>query len=362
LERVRRSASQLASSPDLGSQALLPIYVRQYKRLYEEVSLVEAYLIPFVERYNQQDRLLTGACRLLAEQVGWPLKAPLVGSFSSDYYWTVADFNVICVPAAEDSSLLGLSDLSHEMGHILMLHYEQKLAGDFVQEVARYVQQAQTNVVNQQRSPEYLGLYDKLLASWGDEWLQEFACDMIATYLVGPAYAWQHIRLSTGSHSEIYHPALGEAGGHPADEARLRGIIAVLERMGLTGKAQEVKALWDSYLMVNAQVPTTDYDACYPQHLIDSLADRVIAGCRAIGLHSFNDHDTVPASSTGGDATSADQDGTGLGGSVAHPAELANLPRLLNEAWEVFLATPDTYHDWEHRQLASLWQRLTTGS
>ena len=246
LERVRRSALQIASSPDLTNQTLLPIHVRRYKRLYEEVSLVEAYLLPFVERYNQQDRLLTGFCRLLAGQVGWPLEPPLVGSFSADYYWTVAAFKVICVPAAEDTSLLGLSDLAHEMGHILMLHYAAQLVGDFMREVVQYIQQAQASVVNQQRSPEYLALYDQLLASWGDEWLQEFACDMIAAYLVGPAYAWQHIRLTAGNGSDVYHPTLGEIGGHPADEARLRGVIAILEKTGLTDKVQEVQDLWDS--------------------------------------------------------------------------------------------------------------------
>jgi hypothetical protein len=363
LERVLRSASRLASSPDLSNQALLPIYVRQYRRLYEEVSLVEAYLLPFVERYNQQDRLLTGVCRLLAEQVGWPLEPPLVGSFSADYYWTVAEFDVICVPAAEGTSLLGLSDLSHEMGHILMLHYAAQLVGDFMQEVAQYVQQAQTSVVNQQRSPEYVALYDQLLVSWGDEWLQEFVCDMIATYLVGPAYAWQHVRLTAGNGSEVYHPALGETGGHPADEARLRGITAILENMGLTDKVQEVRALWDSYMMVNAQSQPADYDSCYPQYLIDSLANRVHAGCRSIGLVSFTERSSgtisgVTASGGAGSASSPGSTAGGLGASVVQPVKAPDLPTLLNVAWDVFHATPSDYHTWEQAQLTALRQSI----
>jgi hypothetical protein len=45
-----------------------------------------------------------------------------------------------------------------------------------------------------QRPPGYIALYDRVLAQWIDSWLPEFVGDMVATYLVGPAFGWQHIR------------------------------------------------------------------------------------------------------------------------------------------------------------------------
>ena len=150
---------------------------------------------------------------------------------------------------------------------------------------------------------------------------------MVATFLVGPAFGWQHIRLCTGNSNGAYFPALGEFSSHPADEARLRGIMAVLGQIGSTDAATELQAAWESYLALTAEDRPAEYDVCYPQALLDSLAHQVVQGCSNLGLRGFSE---------------------------CNLADENDLPALLNKAWERFRSEPATYASWETQQLARL--------
>ncbi len=328
VERVRRDTAALLADRTFGEPTLLTSHLQLYKRWNELATLVESYPLPFIERYAQSDRWLTRLCRRLAEQVRWPTPPPLVAAFSAQYYWTVAGFGLVCVPATEGTTLLGLPDLCHELGHILLLHHKDALVGDFIQrDLADYIQEELRRVDAQQRPPEYRQLYVRLFAQWQDEWSQEFLSDMVATYLVGPAFGWQHLRLCAGRSRDAYRPALGdERSTHPADEARLRGVVAVLRRMGASEPARQVTAVWDRYLAVSGESRPTEYDVCYPQALIESLARRTVDGCRALGVRGFDQVNDPPR----------------------------DIPSLLGEAWTRFLNDPVGYGDWERVQLDDL--------
>jgi hypothetical protein len=330
VERIRRSVARLLEDPALGSPLLLPNYLQLYKRWNERVRVVESYPFLFVERYAESDRQVTRLCQRLTDQIVWPLPAPLVATFSHQYYWTVAEFNLICVPAIEGAMLLSLPDLCHELGHILLLGYRARFVDDFLQALERYIQQERRRVDTEQRPLQYQLLYDLLLMQWKDAWVLEFVSDMIATYIVGPAFGWQQLRLCAGNSQAAYHPGLDDMAEHPADEARLRGITAVLEQMGAVEAVDRIRSLWDDYLAVCGETLPPDYEICYPQTLIESLAQRTIEVCRSLGLRGFD-----------------------------HPGEPGgNIPFLLNEAWERFISDPQTFAHWERSQLEILWREL----
>jgi len=318
------------ADPSLGTADLLSIHLLTYKRWHEQATFVEFFPLPFLERYAAPDRRLTRLCRRLTQQVNWPLPSPLVGAFSNNYYWTLADFSLICAPAAEGVTLLGLPDLCHELGHILLVRYEGAIIGDIVQELTAYVAQEQRQAESDQRPGDHREVYEGLLALWRDAWVREFASDMIATYLVGPAFGWQHVRLCASLSHAAYHPALGEAAEHPADAARLRGVVAVLDHLGRVADGERVRVLWDQYMAATGEDRPLEYAVCYPHALIDSLAARVIAGCQTLGIRSFQD-----SSDAAGDLVS-----------------------LLAGAWEQFLTTPQTYTTWEDLRLTALWSDL----
>lgn len=330
VEGIRREVRLLLADPDLGTPDLQPNYHQLYRRWREGVALVESYPLLFVERYSASDRQMTRLCRRIAEQVRWPLAPPLVATFSTQYYWTVTAFNVVCAPATEGTTLLSLPDLLHELGHILLLHHEAALVGDFVQEIATYIAREQRRIDTQQRPPHYRSLYDDLFAHWRSPWLREFVADMVATYLCGSAFGWQHVRLCASVSRAAYAPTLGEASDHPADEARLRGIVAVLQRVGDDAAQARVRDVWERYRTMSGETQPSDYEVCYPQELINSLAERVVDGCRSLGLRGVNDTPATP------DALLA----------------------LINEAWERFQADPEHYGDWEYARLRALWEDL----
>jgi hypothetical protein len=330
VERIRREVVQLLHDPSLGLSILMPNHLQVYKRWSERVSVIESYPFLFVERYAPSDRHLTRLCQRLTSQIGWPLPPPLVAAFSNQYYWTMTEFNIICVPAAEGTSLLGLPDLCHELGHILHLARWEALVGNFLRELASYIFQEQRRVATEQRPTEYRSLYTVLFAQWEGSWLLEFVADMVATYLVGPAFGWQHVRLCASTSSAAYHPTLGERADHPADEARLRGMVAVLTHMGATDAGARITSLWNSYLDASREGRPQDYEVCYPQVLLESLAKNVIAGCRSLGVRSFDQPGDAPN----------------------------DLPSLFGEAWERFLADSQAYADWERSQIETLWQEL----
>jgi hypothetical protein len=329
VEQLRRGINQLASDPTLGDRALLATHLRLYTRYSQDLERIESYLLPFLERFNDDDRRLTALCQRLASQVRWPLTPPLVASFSSQYYWTVAPFGIICTPAAEGTSLLGLPDLCHELGHNLMAKHRIGLIGNFLVRLATYVSDRRAEAQANQRPPEHLAQLNMLFAQWGGAWLGEFVADLIATFLCGPAFGWQHIRLCAGTSAPAFAPALGDVGDHPADEARLRGVVVMLRRLGLAGDADRLQSLWNHYVAVTGETPPPEYDLCFPDELIDGLAERVDDGCRALGVRPY-DRNAGPD----------------------------DLPRLLSEAWTRFRADPDAYGVWQTRQLKQLWQSL----
>jgi hypothetical protein len=196
IEIIRREVVDLLKDPDLGNPKLLTNHLQKYRRLVEKKKLVESFLIPFVERFNNKDQQLSQFCNEITRSINWPLPSPLVSAFSTQYYWTFPSYNVICVPTTGDYSLLGLPDLCHELGHILMLHFQADLVEGFYEELDIYIKQEKRHVLTKQRPPEYNDLLNRLLIMW-EKWIDEFVSDMIAVYIVGPAYGWQHIRLRT---------------------------------------------------------------------------------------------------------------------------------------------------------------------
>ena len=336
IEAVRREIEVLLTSPDLNVPALQSNHLSSYKRWYEKVQLRESYSLNFVQRFIQADRNLTKLCQRLIQQVKWPLETPLIASFSHEYYWTVVQFHLICVPAAEDTTLLGWPDLCHELGHSLFANFWQQLIGNFVPELSQYIQAEQNRSLAHGTPGHYAGLILHLQDSWLSGWITEFVCDMVATYLVGSAYGLQHVRLFSREGTSGYHPSLGEEAAHPADEARLQGVLAVLREMKHDSAAVEVEALWNQYMALTNEIRPPNYAVCYPQYLLASLAANVVEGCRNLNIRAFD-----AITNTDGDISA-----------------------LIQEAWTRFqdnpLHDPLQFADWEQQQLQQLWIDLNT--
>jgi hypothetical protein len=334
-DQIRQEIETLLSDPDLGNARLLSNQFFAFSRLTERLSQIEWVPLPAITRYNDADRYLCSLCALLVRQVRYPLKVPLVSGFSNNYYGVSPSYHLISIPAAEQFFLLGLPDLCHELGHILFSHYTGTFLGNFLSDLSSYIRSEKQRRINEGAPPHYQILYDMLESEWKDRWTTEFVCDMIATFVTGPAFGRTHLRLCCGLDSGIFQPGFGEPSTHPSGESRMRAILTMLKSLGLDRDSEVIQDQWLRYLLAIGGQKPMEYDHCYPDALIDSLTKEVHKGCVKIGLVSYEDQHA-----SGSDV---------------------NLSALLNEAWTMLSADPQGYAAWESEQVKHLRDNANKG-
>jgi len=334
--QIRQEIEALLSDPDLGNAKLLSNQFFAFSRLTEKLSEIEWYPLPAITRYNDTDHFLGYVCALLVSQVKYPLQIPLVSGFSSDYYGAIPPYHLIKVPAVEHLFLLGLPDLCHELGHILFSNYTGTFLGNFFSDLSSYIQSEKQRRIREGAPPNYQVLYDRLETEWKDRWTTEFTSDMIATFMVGPAFGRTHIRLCCSLDPDVFRPGFGESSTHPSGESRIRAIIAMLKRIGLDEDSKVIQDQWLKYLSAIGSKKPMEYDLCYPDALIDSLAREVHNGCVKIGLVSYKDQ--------------------------RNSNDDINLLVLFNEAWTTLLTNTLHYAKWESEQIKRLRENINRGT
>jgi hypothetical protein len=335
LERIQSSLTDMAADADLLNSQLLRYNFKKYLKLSREVQLLEAYPLPVILRYTESDYHFFKLGRWMCKQIAYPLPPPIISANSSDYYWAYPKYRLIAVPIGEEFSLLSLGDFYHELAHFLYAQYGPYLTGGFMNDLDSYGARETQRVRDEHRETPDVELFEKVEFEWKEKWIIEFVCDMIATYLVGPAYGWANLKLSAGSLTrfEVFGPAIEEFPlvEHPSDEARMRGIYATLRQLKLEQEIDNLDKKWQHYALLSGSARPADYIFFYPDELLARLAQYVCEGCKNIGLISCTEQ-----------LLSTDM----------------NLAVILNTAWNKFLNEPDQYPDWERTQLSEIHVKL----
>jgi hypothetical protein len=158
---------------------------------------------------------------------------------------------------------------------------------------------------------------------WLRAWLLEFACDIFATYCVGPAYGWCNVRLCAKQSPDI----VADSRSHPADEARTRTIDKTLLAAGYSSEAAEIRSAWDELVTLTGKLPPQQFELAYLPSLLDAVVKHIMTNLAHLGIRPH--------------VQSKDSD-------VSH------MTSLLNEAWRRFRAGPTDYPSWEATQAARL--------
>lgn len=248
-------------------------------------------------------------------------------SDSDEYFWAYPKYNMIALPQGEEKHLLNLSDLFHEIGHLIFLQYKDYLVGECIPLMKDHYE------VERQRLTDdgQIDFVQKLVEAetwWEDSWSEEFACDLIATYLVGPAFAWTNIKMSTVSCS--YNGIYSQVKffrEHPPDEARMRAVFRMLEITGFTKELTEIKAAWEKFLGEIQNGKPDYYDFVFTDNLINDICDNVFKGCSDIGLKPYSQQLK----------------------DNRRPISL-----IINETWHVLRNDPDNFNDWQDTQIKAL--------
>lgn len=323
LERLADEIQQIIADPDLGVKSLLKNQINTYRRYAERVNLVEAYPLTLLDQFNNKDYYFYCFAKLFCKQVKYPYESPLVSAHSSEYFYAFPTANIINLPLCEDQFLLAIPDFVHELGHLVYDYHENEIRKPFAKTLHQYVQEQKERQANKGSSKAYRDYFNLLEQTWLQEYIVEFFCDIFATYLVGSAYGWSHLRLVLESETEIYNPSFGEEGTHPADEARMRAILVTLEELGGSELAQSISQQWEQFKAIVVGLPDGEYEYCYPDKLLRQLAQLVIATCKSINLIPY----------------------------YQQPSSNDNLPSLMQQAWEQFHDNPQRYTNWEAQKV-----------
>lgn len=156
---------------------------------------------------------------------------------------------------------------------------------------------------------------------WALHWAREFACDGIAVFLLGPAYAWQWVRLMAHASEPPFQPGLGQSATHPAPAARFALMLAILQQGGESTTA--LAAAW-AKAVIGPRRADPAYNLAHPDAELLAAGHGLAEHCKRLLL--------TPYTSTAAGSVSA----------------------TLNAAWTEFLQRPAGFADWEATTLAKL--------
>jgi hypothetical protein len=318
-EQMAHAIIELADAAADATSLMRKREMTRYRRCVAAGRFVEYYVLPFLRGFDAKAIELTELCRQIAETISWPHDWPLVSRGATNYFLFIAeeDEELILAPALAGTTVLPLPDLVHEMAHALVGNEGRRrtLLGDWGRN--GYVR-------------------ERVLASVGDDsfgrmavrhWLEhgvgEIACDAIAAWVTGPAYAWQHIRACWGRQEgrSVY-----DAGDyHPPEHVRFEVVLRALSEVGGQEELVEVKEAWTRVIGeregLSDRAQDEDSTTLYPTELVLELAEEVLRGCARVGIRRFPDE--------------------------LHAADPC---RLFSDAWREMRSDPAAFHAKERRR------------
>ena len=327
--RVPGIIAKTLADPDLNSPAFAVNYFRNYKDVARLVQELENLPLLVLRRFSELDRRMTALVAKICDEINYPFQPPVCSSISSQYYWTVAGMDLLFVPCLEPDHLLGLPDIYHELGHIILFREENRFVFPGLQLVDQHFDRLVTDGKKGNWPKQSIDQLEMFRHCWRQTWLIEFAADLIATYTAGPVFGWCNIRTSTNLGGELYSGNVS----HPADDARATIIGLMLERMGEPQAVADVGSRWSELLLLSGEAQPHRYDVAYPEPLLQDLANLFYVQCEDVGLALWMNTGGEPLSVRG----------------------------VIDAAWLEFRQRPESFGHFEREQLRRLGTLLGFG-
>lgn len=332
LNQSIQTLDYLKSDAQIRSPQAIKERLRIFRRVLEDLSQLEATGIAALSRQNADDVVLSKIAFQVHKEIRYPLQPPAVSALSRSYFMIYPRLGLLVVPLAESDSLLHLPDLYHELAHPLLAVSDnpkvealQQAFGDFLSGVSAHYEQERTENARIAGPREYFReVLDLLELQWVKYWAAEMFCDLIATYTLGPAYAWAHFHLSAAREVDPYGVRVERILSHPPDQARMEAILRGLALLRLEREAGQIRDTWDALLASTGSKQDTNYRKACPIPLIEQAADQALKGTKAIGCR------------------------------IADGSASGKVHTLLNTAWQQFWKDPAAYPAWEKKAVQQL--------
>lgn len=330
LSDLSQDVNAVLLSPDLSFEEFASNHLIKFNTLHERFLAIELYRYQAIVRYGHSgEKYFNALIARIYDEIDCFQSAPLVAGISNNdnYYWVYPTYEIIAVPFGEEKNLLNLPDIFHEIGHLLCGQHRRTFKGEgkIDKALEDHFNSEIKNIEDENRDKSKIPELRKAFDYWKASWIEEFVCDLVATYLTGPAYGWTNLKISTLSNSD--KGIFSFSVEHPSDETRMFAIVSMLEKMGYTREIVMLKDYWNKFLSLCTTSRAPLYNLMLPRHIIEQLTATVFDACQKIGLISCCHQ--------------------GQGGATP-------ISSLLNQAWSENLYRPETFSEWEQSQIASL--------
>ncbi|MCZ7632997.1 MAG: hypothetical protein M5U20_05890 [Phycisphaerales bacterium] len=324
----------LRGDPDYQVPANQPERMRKLKREVADLDMLETEGIAALVRATDDDHQLNRLLERITQEIDYPLVTPVVTTLSQQYFCINTELNLLAVPLIEGRFLLHLPDLYHELAHPLLLARDEPQVEAFLaafglalRDVLAYLEDES---VKESRRNGPLGSETELglwRLCWVRFWLTEFFCDLFAVCTLGPAFVWSHLHLCALRGKDPFDVAQHYPSSHPADDARMKAMLAALSACGFNDEATVISSRWTSLATASGFRPEPEYHRCFPVSVLNALASHAKNGVEQMRCR------------------------LALKGSLDGPVRLT-----LNSAWAEFWADPNCYAQWEQQAVRELMQ------
>ncbi|RAZ72990.1 hypothetical protein [Mesorhizobium atlanticum] len=329
---LAQALESLEASPrDIGAIS------RTYQAIAKHISDVERLGVFALSNTSSDDadlnRLLTAICM----EIRYPLVTPSVSHTSQDYFEISSSFNLLRVPLLEGRYFLQLPDLYHELCHPLVaLEGVTNPRLDPLSDAFRKIRNergvaldgASVRAERRRGGADMTFRYALWRRCWIETWCEEFLCDAFGAFCAGPAYGWTNYHLCFRRGKGIFQVPRTSLTSHPADDARMSVILAVLRQTGCEQDAEAVERAWQDLASDRISGKTVLFDLCYPPEVLQGIASAAVTAFRECGIMGFN---------------------------IQDPPKISG---VLQDAWHMFWSPTTPYDDWEKNARARLLQEI----
>jgi len=303
----------------------------KYNSINDRLLDLEFYrYLPIINYSDTAEGYFEKLIKAIYDEIRSNQPIPFVSTISNSdtYFWAYPESKMIAVPKGEEKYLLNLSDLYHEIGHFIFDQFGDYLCSEHNKATTKYFDAL---IKSHKKKLEIKKKLVKAKDMWEDCWNEELACDLVATYLVGPAYAWTNMRnCAVHSHGNNIYSHNNLFRHHPADEARMRAILKMLELIGCKEETLPIEKAWEGFLSIMHNDKPELYHEIFPDDLICSIAENVFQGCTTNALQSY-------------------------------PKQIASytepVSKVINAAWSKVMIDPQEYAKWEIGEIENLQSR-----
>jgi hypothetical protein len=322
VERFISAIDDLLADPDLSQPSFARNIFHIYKRLSEFAQAADEGPVFALSRFAPRDLFLTRLVADICREFAFPHTPPLCTAMSTQYYCTITGMDLLLLPHSEPNHLLGLPDIYHELGHIILFR-DSALLTRLRNRSQAHFQREILRAQSEGWPANSVAALETYRNRWLGEWSIEFGCDLIATYVCGPAFGWTNARLCARLSPDFYEII----NSHPADAARTSAIKLMIQHLGFYTEAHQIDLQWEELRKTAVQQEPQEFHLAFPTSLLEELVQEVVAFCPAAGIKPYT------------------------------PGSMP-IAKLLNDAWTTFLSSPGSYATWEVAQIAALKTRV----